>query len=788
MKKLFLLFLIPLAVSFAQIPISIGNNINENFNSLGTNAAATLPANWKVDKISTVRTVGLYTIAGLKTDYIGGSNISNPISSNGIYNFGLGAPTTASDRAIGGQSSGSGSQSVNIYAFFKNTGSASITQLDVSYDVMRFRNGSNSAGFSIQMYYSKDGTNWTTAGINFLSSFSPNADNNGSAIVPIEIKRITNQTLSGLNINQNDSLFLALNYSVTSGFTTSNAQALGIDNFVMNNIGGATTLPLAPLAVSASNVSKTGFTANWNSSVSATKYWLDISTSSNFSTNLTGYDNKDVGNAISANVTGLNPGTTYYYRVRSSNNIGRSGNSNTITTATIAIITYVQFQGISDAVSKSAGTYNLELTITDPDATNATSCSVAFIADSSTATASYLNNFSTQTVTFPAGNSANQKIVFTISNNGISEFPKKAFLQIQNVTGGTSARAGTLSKFRLIITSGIDNSYYATLSQGLKGEELKTALHNLIKNQIKYLYTDNSSSTSIDVWKMLRAADEDPKNFNNVIGIYSGLSIAKDPQDYWNREHVWSKSHGNFGTDIGAGTDGHHLRPENPGINSAKSNLDFDNGGSPVPNAPGNKYDIDSWEPRDEVKGDVARMIFYMDARYEGDQGELDLKIVDYIPSSPNKEPLYGKLSTLLKWNLQDLPDDFEMNRNNVIYFYQNNRNPFIDHPEWVKSIWGDPPTDIQKDFIITDYKLNQNYPNPFNPETVISWQLPVSGYVTLKIYDILGREVATLINEFQQAGQYVKTFHGTSLPSSVYFYKIQAGSFSQTKKMLLIK
>jgi hypothetical protein len=127
-----------------------------------------------------------------------------------------------------------------------------------------------------------------------------------------------------------------------------------------------------------------------------------------------------------------------------------------------------------------------------------------------------------------------------------------------------------------------------------------------------------------------------------------------------------------------------------------------------------------------------------------------------------------------------------------VIYFYQHNRNPFIDHPEWITSIWGDPPTEIQKDYlnIITDYKLNQNFPNPFNPETVISWQLPVSGYVTLKIYDVLGREVAKLINEFQQAGIHNLNFNiqNFQLPSGVYFYIIQAGDFTQTKKMILMK
>ncbi len=97
---------------------------------------------------------------------------------------------------------------------------------------------------------------------------------------------------------------------------------------------------------------------------------------------------------------------------------------------------------------------------------------------------------------------------------------------------------------------------------------------------------------------------------------------------------------------------------------------------------------------------------------------------------------------------------------------------------------------------IPASFELFQNYPNPFNPETVISYQLAVNSYVTLKVYDLLGREVTTLINEFQQAGKYVKTFHGTSLPSGMYFYRLQAGNpsagsgnaFIQTKKMIVLK
>ena len=85
-------------------------------------------------------------------------------------------------------------------------------------------------------------------------------------------------------------------------------------------------------------------------------------------------------------------------------------------------------------------------------------------------------------------------------------------------------------------------------------------------------------------------------------------------------------------------------------------------------------------------------------------------------------------------------------------------------------------------------FSLSQNYPNPFNPTTVIDYQLPVNSVVTLKIYDILGREVATLINGRQSAGYYNAKFNGANLPSGVYLYRLQAGSFVQTKKLMLMK
>lgn len=89
---------------------------------------------------------------------------------------------------------------------------------------------------------------------------------------------------------------------------------------------------------------------------------------------------------------------------------------------------------------------------------------------------------------------------------------------------------------------------------------------------------------------------------------------------------------------------------------------------------------------------------------------------------------------------------------------------------------------------ILNEFKLNQNYPNPFNPSTKISWQSPVAGHQTLKVYDVLGNEVETLVNEFRNAGSYEVDFDGSKLSSGVYFYQLKAGDFIQTKKMILIK
>ncbi|WP_296619211.1 endonuclease [Marivirga sp.] len=242
----------------------------------------------------------------------------------------------------------------------------------------------------------------------------------------------------------------------------------------------------------------------------------------------------------------------------------------------------------------------------------------------------------------------------------------------------------------------IPSGYYDG-ANGKTGSQLKAALNDIISGHTTYPY----SSSSTDVWDILKDADKDPNNPANVIGIYSGFSMDAAAEynngDGWNREHVWAKSRGDFGTMEGAGTDCHHLAVADISTNSARGNMNFSYGDTYYTDTQGfysgstlSKISSteDVWEPRDEVKGDVARMLFYMATRYEGENGEIDLELTETLLSGTDKSPYHGKLSVLLEWHQQDPVSAAEIQRNDIIYSYQNNRNPFIDHPEYVCEIY----------------------------------------------------------------------------------------------------
>ncbi|CAM8652770.1 IPT domain containing protein [Candidatus Methylacidiphilaceae bacterium] len=268
----------------AQVTITPGATVTQNFSSLGVNATATLPSGWKASKSANVREVTAYSTAVTAVERAGGAGLSSS-AANGIYNFG----SSETDRAVGGLSSGSASKSVNLYVAIQNTGGSSIPSFSISYKAERYRNGSNTAGFSIQMYYSTDGTTWTSAGSSFLSGFAANADNNGAATVPIETKNVTSQALAN-SLAAGSTLYLAWNYSVTSGTTTSNAQALGVSDIEIVAAGGGGGTPptitgispssgLAGTIVTITGTDFTGATAVSFNGVAAASYTVDSATS-----------------------------------------------------------------------------------------------------------------------------------------------------------------------------------------------------------------------------------------------------------------------------------------------------------------------------------------------------------------------------------------------------------------------------------------------------------------------------------------------------------------------------
>lgn len=306
--------------------------------------------------------------------------------------------------------------------------------------------------------------------------------------------------------------------------------------------------------------------------------------------------------------------------------------------------------------------------------------------------------------------------------------------------------------FPFAIFAQIPTDYYSPAEDNI-GVNLKYELNQIIDNHTIFPYTEYGST---DVWDILKETDKDPNNPNNVILIYSGVSV-NGPQEYnsgtgWTREHVWAKSRGNFGIEEGPGTDVHALRPLDNSTNSTRSNRGFDNCEDCIivydqwSNLTGSKRDGTAWsfEPRNEVKGDVARMLFYMAVRYEGYDGYVDLELSETINYSSDKTPFHGILSTLLEWNRIDPVDSWEENRNDIIYYnYQNNRNPFIDHPELAEYIWGNKTGETW-----TNSSLSVNeeseisiklYPNPVSNYINISG---LTNKITLEIYDPLGKKI----------------------------------------------
>ena len=228
-------------VTFPTIELNADKlSTQENFDLMGTAADATLPEGWRIDRqTSAPRTVGSYAASQNQTMYAGGASLPSN-AKNGLWNFGQ---DDSSDRAVGGISTGvaDGTRCVNVYAHFLNTGIKNIENLQISYDVEKYRKGNNAAGFTVQMYYSVDGRNWTSAGNDFCTTFAADAATEGYATVPGDVRSVS--AVLDAKMQPGVDFYLAWNITVTSGDNAAGAMALAIDNFQLTG-----ELPAIPTA------------------------------------------------------------------------------------------------------------------------------------------------------------------------------------------------------------------------------------------------------------------------------------------------------------------------------------------------------------------------------------------------------------------------------------------------------------------------------------------------------------------------------------------------------------
>jgi endonuclease I len=340
----------------------------------------------------------------------------------------------------------------------------------------------------------------------------------------------------------------------------------------------------------------------------------------------------------------------------------------------------------------------------------------------------------------------------------------------------------------------IPQNYYQQ-ANNLSDDQLKEALHQIISNHVVFPYTSNST----DTWDIIQESDQDPNNSDNMLLIYTGRSQDKGYRDgsgnysdyengngtqnnSWNREHIWPKSHGFPDEDDNAYTDVHNLKPCDRSVNASRGTKDFDFGGNQHVEASDCLNDSDSWEPADHVKGDIARILFYMVIRYDPgfdhENNEFDLELVDYTTPN-NNDPTLGKLSSLIDWHTSDPVDDFEINRNEIIFGYQQNRNPFIDHPNLVNYLWGDNVgLDWNESLSVYEAEIDETiiFPNPSSG--IISFNNDMQNEV-IEIFNFNGQNI---YNKLIDNSNSVKL----NLPSGTYFLRSNTKSGVFNSKIII--
>lgn len=349
------------------------------------------------------------------------------------------------------------------------------------------------------------------------------------------------------------------------------------------------------------------------------------------------------------------------------------------------------------------------------------------------------------------------------------------------------------------VTSTQPAGYYDSLI-GKSGDDLRQAIQDIIADE-----NTVRTHSYADVYDILAIADQNPLNSNEVWMLYTEQPRSKldrqtsgSSSGKWNREHTFPRSRGNFDEwedfdDFATGinsfistsadslrhgySDAHALRVADGGENSRRSNKHYSNNFVSTSNI-GQYNGPSNVDPANGIgvsfRGDVARSVLYMELRYNG------LQIVDGFPTASGStfDGQLGDLTTILGWHDDDAPDDFEMNRNNVVYDWQRNRNPLIDLPDLVDYIWGSRQGEVWMGALsTTQNELSQFtfYPNPAKNNITFSG---LQNYAIIEVFSIEGRKVETL--------RLINNTAELNLTSGVYLLKVKQNDTTVTRRLII--
>jgi endonuclease I len=367
---------------------------------------------------------------------------------------------------------------------------------------------------------------------------------------------------------------------------------------------------------------------------------------------------------------------------------------------------------------------------------------------------------------------------------------------VADVAGNTGF--GVTRDFNYVDVS-IPAGYYDT-AIGRFGLDLRAALHNII---------DNHTVRSYD-YALTAFRTTDVKPNGKVWDVYSDIPDGTPAYEYdfddtgqgagenngWNREHSWPQSW--FGGGSPMMSDLWLLYPTDSYVNGMRSNWPYGEVDAPTKTSTnGSKlgpcvtpgYSGTAFEPIDPFKGDLARSQFYISTRYYGEDGGFSSSA-----ATDHATILPWAVQQFLTWSSNDPVSWKERMRNGAIYVIQGNRNPFVDHPEFVRALYDSAAVaDVSGQPLAADVRLRPNTPNPFASRTSIHFDLARAGRVSMRVFDVTGRSVRTLADGDYTAGSHRIEWDGRDdggvrLDAGLYFCRLDSGGASDTRRVVFAK